>query len=252
MMRKIATALGSPALAAKFGAVSMTLQYRIMTWIVWMAFSVRARLVVEGRENLPVATGFIVASNHLSNWDPVAVGMAMLHRQMHPVGKQELFDIPVLGKIPPWLGGIPVRRGAVERETINQCRDVLKSGQPVLMLPEGTRSRTGGLIEGKPGLIFVAQLARVPIVPIAVWGTERMGWPWRRATVHVRFGPPMHIERGRGAPTREQLVERLMVRIAHMLPSKYHGIYAAAAAEAAPLPDQPAVAAEAPQPSDQS
>lgn len=209
---------------------SMTWQYQVMTWVIWSALLTRARLTVHGRENLP-AGGYILASNHLSNWDPIATAIGVLHTQMHPVGKQELFDFPVLGRIPPWLGGIPVRRGSVERETIDLCRRYLGQRRPVLLLPEGTRSRTGGLSHGKPGLIFLAQLTQAPIVPVGVWGTERMGTPWRPAQVQVRFGAPIHIPRSRRGPGREAALEEVMVAIARLLPPAYRGVYAAAAQE---------------------
>ena len=207
------------------GAIDMSPQYRVMTWLVWMVFCTRGKLIVHGREHLPPRP-YIVAPNHISNWDPVAIGLALFHEQIHPLGKQELFEIPVLGKLPPWFGGIPVRRGAVDRDTIKLCREVLAQRHTLMILPEGTRSRTGGLKQGKPGIIFLAQLAQVPIVPVGVWGTETLslGRPWQPHPVHVRFGPPVYV--GRSKADRESGLDTLMNAIARLLPPSYRGDYA--------------------------
>jgi 1-acyl-sn-glycerol-3-phosphate acyltransferase len=204
----------------------MTPQYRVMRWICLILLKLRARLVVEGREHIPDGP-FIVTSNHVSNWDPVALGVIISDRQVRALGKQELFELPILGRIAYWTGGIPIRRGEADREGLAQCKAALQAGQPLIMLPEGTRSRTGAMNQGKLGIVFLAQLTGVPVLPAAVTGTRAMGWPWRRGTVLVRFGPAFAIPRNERRPEQRQAaLDRTMTAIARLLPPAMRGVYA--------------------------
>ncbi len=72
---------------------------------------------------------FIIVSNHVSNWDPVALGIAFSDRQVRALGKQELFELPVLGRIAYWTGGIPIRRGEADREALSRCKAALRAGR---------------------------------------------------------------------------------------------------------------------------
>lgn len=220
----------------------MTPQYRTLLHSLMAMFYLRATIDIKGRENLPPGPA-ILATNHLSNWDPVALGMALLHMQFSALGKRELFELPLLGRLAYWTGGIPVDRGAVSRETIKACCQCLAGGTSLLILPEGTRSRTRTMNEGKLGIVLIAQLARVPIVPIGVWGTEDMGTilrgPFRRAQVHVNIGKPIVIERSARSPeAREAALLQTMSSIAALLPPAYRGVYAAPSAEPEPLAAQ--------------
>jgi 1-acyl-sn-glycerol-3-phosphate acyltransferase len=204
----------------------MSLAYRIMRWVCRFLLGARARLVFEGREHLPDGP-FIIVSNHVSNWDPVALGLLLWDRQMRALGKQELFELPLLGKLALACGGIPIRRGEPDREALSQCKAALQSGQPLLVLPEGTRSRSGTLSEGKLGVIFLAQLTNVPIVPAAVLGTRQVGWPWRRSLIRVRIGRPFTIDRSARRPEQRQAqLNRTMHAIAELLPYELRGAYA--------------------------
>lgn len=202
--------------------VPMTPQYRVLWWLVRGVVAVFARLEVEGREHLPDG-GFILASNHISSWDPAILGLATPGIQMRALGKRELFT-PVIGPLIRWLGALSVRRGEIDREAIKACREVLQRGECLILLPEGTRSRTATMIPGKVGLVYLAQVSGVPIVPAAVTGTERTGWPLRRSLFRIRLGPPISIPRSRR--DRQQAIDEVMYTIAAMLPAAYRGVYA--------------------------
>lgn len=206
----------------------MTPQYRVLRWICRIIFGLRARLVVEGQEHIPPGP-CIVVCNHVSNWDPVVLGLSIADRQLRALGKQELFQLPLLGRIAHWTGGIPIRRGEADREALARCKTVLQTGGSLIILPEGTRSRSGTLNEGKMGIVFLAQLANVPVLPAGVTGTRVMGWPWRRNTVQVRFGPVFTIERTQRRPEQRQTaLNHTMRAIARLLPPSMHGVYAEA------------------------
>ena len=199
--------------------------YRVMYWICWCLFFMRARLEVEGRDHIPTGA-VILASNHVSKWDPVALGLALPTYQLRAMMKHELLDLPILGKLAVRTGGIPVRRGEADREALVQCKKALEHGAKLIVLPEGTRSRSGSLIEAKPGLVMLAQITNAPVVPIAIIGTNSMGMPFRRSTVTVRIGEPLMFDRSQRTPAqRHAALETLMYTIAAMLPPTMRGVY---------------------------
>jgi 1-acyl-sn-glycerol-3-phosphate acyltransferase len=98
------------------------------------------------------------------------------------------------------------------------------------MAIEGTRSRTGGLLPGKSGPTFLASRTHVPMIPAAIWGTEKIVSNLkrlRRSEVHVRLGQPFHLPEGRANTEQlEEYTDQVMLQIAAMLPPQYRGVYA--------------------------
>jgi len=131
----------------------------------------------------------IVASNHISFWDPPLVGTAAM-RELHFLAKEELFRNPVLGSLIRWYHAIPIRRGAVDMSGLTKAMDVLRAGRALLMFPEGTRARDGELKAARPGVGMLAVATDARIVPTCVTGSDRPGEWWnRRVRLRVSFGP---------------------------------------------------------------
>lgn len=156
------------------------------------------RLRVEGKENLPPAGAFLLASNHSSLTDIFA--MFYLRVPFKWVAKESLFRIPVLGWAMTWAGYIPLMRDERRsiRHTFVAILRCLKQGVPVALFPEGTRSRDGQLGPFKAGAFRLAIKARVPIVPVAITGTREVVVPdsWilslkRDQRVRVKVFPPI-------------------------------------------------------------
>ena len=176
------------------------------------------RLKARGLENIPESGGFVVASNHVSNVDAWPVGFPLYPRQVHFMGKAELYKNPALRWFLLGAGTFPVRRGERDSESFKTAVRLAREGGVVAMFPEGTR-RTKGLrkkFEAKPhaGAARIALAAGVPLVPAAVAGTERLG----REPVRVAYGPPIELPDG-GVPKREAgriATERLMAEIARL------------------------------------
>jgi 1-acyl-sn-glycerol-3-phosphate acyltransferase len=107
---------------------------------------------------------------------------------------------------------------------------VLRAGGLLALSPEGTRSQTGALARGRTGVAYLAMLAGVPVVPIALWGQERMPARWRsmrRAPVMVRIGAPLRFShREPDAGRLRECADHVMRSIAEMLPAEYRGVYA--------------------------
>ncbi len=129
------------------------------------------RWQVFGLEQVPPRGGLIVASNHVSYWDPVVVGCA-LPRKVFFMAKAELFSIPVLGAIITALGAFPVSRAGSDARSVKQALKLLRQGQAVGIFPEGTRSHTGKLLPPHIGVAMLALHGRVPVLPVALTGTR--------------------------------------------------------------------------------
>lgn len=116
--------------------------------------------------------GYVVVANHESTADPFL--LSHLPWDMRWVAKEELFHLPLLGLLMRAGGDIPIRRGERSSvvEMMAECRRALDAGIPIMMFPEGTRSKTGELLPFKDGAFELAIAAGVPVLPLALAGTK--------------------------------------------------------------------------------
>jgi 1-acyl-sn-glycerol-3-phosphate acyltransferase len=130
------------------------------------------RVEVHGREHVP-AGAFVLAPVHRSNID-FALASLVTKRRLRYMSKDSIWKSKALGGFVSFLGGFPVSRGAVDREALRTCIDVIEAGEPLVMFPEGTR-RSGPVVEELfDGPAYVAAKTRVPIVPVGIGGSEAM------------------------------------------------------------------------------
>lgn len=127
------------------------------------------RIEVIGKENLPAEGGVLLCANHIDNLDPPVVGITAA-RPVHFMAKDELFTIPVLGKIVSNLNAFPVKRGMSDREALRKGLAILKEGKVLGLFPEGTRSKTGEMGKGLAGAGFFALRSDAYVVPCAIIG----------------------------------------------------------------------------------
>lgn len=188
-----------------------------------------------GEALVPGEGPLLVVSNHLSNADPLILEAAF-PRPLFFMGKVELFHNPVFRWFLLRFGGFPVARGTADRAALRHAKAVLDQGIAMAIYPEGGRSRTGALVAGLPGAGLIALLSQAPVVPVAIHGTEFFPvngeMPPRRPQsvprgVTVRFGEPFRIpdrvDNRRVTP--DEATRIMMVRIAELLPERYHGVY---------------------------
>jgi 1-acyl-sn-glycerol-3-phosphate acyltransferase len=175
---------------------------------------------VFGRENVPRTGGALIAGNHISFIDPPTIGAA-LPRRTYYFAKKELFEVPVFGAIIRKCYAFPVEREIGDREAVRNAINILKSGELLVIFPEGGRSPDGTLQEGNVGAALIASRAGVPIVPVAVRGTDK-ALPLHakflhRAKLSVMFGEPLYPE-GEKMPKEQlqELTDRLMASIADL------------------------------------
>jgi 1-acyl-sn-glycerol-3-phosphate acyltransferase len=192
-----------------------------------------ATIEVRGQEHIPPG-GVIITPNHLSRFDPPLVFMNLPRPNVTAFNADTYRRNPFFRWVLTSVDVIWVNRGATSPATIKAALQALRSGRMLGVAPEGTRSPTGALIEGKTGAAFLALAAGVPIVPCAVTGVEKLGRAitrLRRIKLTVSFGPAfMLAEPGARARKDEQQLAaattEIMCRIALLLPPQYRGVYA--------------------------
>ena len=145
------------------------------------------RLKIHNIENFPKEGGAIIAGNHKSYWD-APVFASVFPRRLFFMGKQELFEKPVLGPILKWAGAFPVNRGTADVAAIKKAMSVLKRGDCMAIFPEGTRVKEGEPHEVKSGVAMIAEKTKVPVIPIAIKG--KYGF-LRRIDIYV--GEPIYV-----------------------------------------------------------
>ncbi|MCR8846961.1 1-acyl-sn-glycerol-3-phosphate acyltransferase [Rossellomorea sp. SC111] len=146
------------------------------------------RIEVKGLEHFPKDGGVLLCANHIDNLDPPVVGISA-PRPVSFMAKEELFNLPVLGKLLPDLRAFPVKRGMSDREALRKGLKVLKQGDVLGLFPEGTRSKTGQIGKGLAGAGFFALRSEAYVVPCAIIGPYK---PFRK--LKVVFGAPIPMD----------------------------------------------------------
>ncbi len=210
----------------------------LQRWIqgaVRLLMRLLTRVHVEGLEHMPRSGPFILAINHLSLLD-APVMFSFLPRRAVVFAADKWQRAPGISWALTTVGtAIYVARGEPDRRALRQALTVLRSGGILAMAPEGTRSRTGGLIQGREGVAYLATRAPAPILPAVAYGQEKAFHCWKRLkrpAIHVRFGKLVELPPGRHSMDQLHLyTEQLMVTLARMLPPSYRGVYADRVAE---------------------
>lgn len=197
------------------------LLYNLVAVLSWPVLRGLFRLRVEGRENVPADGGYVLACNHLSNFDPWPLGMPLWPRHwLRFMAKAELYWWPARYVLNA-AGAFPVHRERADVEAVHTAVRLARDGGVVVMFPEGTR-RKKGLVKkhqarARSGAARIALDAGVPLVPAAVAGTDRL---LGLGPLRVAYGPP--VEMGDLAVTgdlrgaAQEATERLMARIAEL------------------------------------
>ena len=202
-----------------------TILWNTIRAVARVLFAILLNVRILGRKNLPARGPFIVASNHLS-WTDVPLIPAYLPYKVVSMAKEEAFHSNI-GWMVRFMSAFPVKRGEGDRQSIRAAGEQLKQGKVLLMFPEGTRSKTRTLAKGHAGLGMIALRSGVPVVPVAVWGSEHVLKKFR-PRVTIAYGPPMILKPRGTKITREDIdegTEQVMRRIAEMLPPQYRGVY---------------------------
>lgn len=195
-------------------------------------FKLLSRVEAVGMENLPPLGGCIIASNHMSRLDPVLVFALGKRRDMTALVADKYKRNFLIRPLIVGVGGIWINRDEADIQALREARQFLRNGGMLGIAPEGTRSRTGALIQAKTGVAYLADKAGVPVVPAAVYGSEsaiRQLFHFHRPVIHIEFGKPFTLEpvsRHKRDVDLQRNTDEIMCRIAAMLPRRYWGVYA--------------------------
>lgn len=169
----------------------MSLVYRLAQISIRLAGWLLGWKVI-GRENVPAGPA-LIASNHLSNYDPPMLGSVLSMRVFY-FAKVELFRNKAIGWFLRGVHAFPVKRGQADRHAWKQSQDILKRGDQLIFFPEGTRSKDGEVQSGQPGMARLAFATGAPVVPAAICGSNRIkDVLFRRAKLRVGFAQPIYL-----------------------------------------------------------
>ncbi len=224
--------------------------YQVVRFLLRPLFHVALRMHVTGRENVPATGPVILASNHLSFIDSMVIPLSA-PRRVHYLAKAEYFTGTGVGG---WLtrtlftalGAMPVERQThrAAQEALDTALAVLRRGEGFGIYPEGTRSHDGRLYRGRTGVARLAIETGVPVVPVAVLGTDIVAPPGKKfgryARPRVRFGRPLDFSRYAGLENDRfvlrSVTDEIMYEIMRLSGQEYVDEYASRKATI-PLPE---------------
>jgi putative phosphoserine phosphatase/1-acylglycerol-3-phosphate O-acyltransferase len=193
-----------------------------------------ARFDISGIEHIPSTGPAILVANHRSYFDSAAMSMAIARsgRTVRFLGKKEVFDAPVIGQVATAMGGIRVDRGTGSDEPLQAAADALTGGEVVAIMPQGTIPRGPAFfdpeLKGRWGAARLAALTKAPVIPIGLWGTERV---WPRSSrlpnvLNVADPPRVRVRVGAAVPLKHRSLDadtkRIMTAITDLLPEEAH------------------------------
>lgn len=213
---------------------------RVAGTLIGRCLNKYADLKVEGLEELKKIEGpFIFIGNHLSNADGLVLDK-VLRKDYDPYF---IAGVKLDGEALTNIGtrlvkNIKIKPNSADRESLSKIVKEVKSGQNIVIFPEGTRSRTGEMIEAKKGVLLIARLTKAKIIPFGMTGTQKLmpindsdmgSEKFHHAEVNIRFGTPLTLPSKEKEEDKHEYEERslkhLMKGIANLLPESYRGVY---------------------------
>lgn len=202
-----------------------------LTKIVKFLLHHLTRTEYVGLENVPQEGAMIIALNHLSQMDTPLMLAQPARSDLTALVTDKYKNFAFLRWFVETVEGIWIDRDRADFGAFRAGLDVLKTGRPLGIAPEGTRSKTAQLLPGKPGVNLLAMKSGAPIMPVAITGTEhafRMIFTFRKPHMVARFGKPFHLpplNRENRDEELQRMTDEIMCRIAVMLPPEYRGAY---------------------------
>ena len=221
---------------AQVSALLLRTRRSVMKVFFRSVFRILFRIKISGRENVPRQGAYLICHNHVSILEP-ALLLAFWKTQPEALGAAELWHRPGQSLAVRLYKAIPVQRGDYERSIFNKVIANLKTGKPMLIAPEGTRSHVPGMQRAEPGVAYLVEHTRVPVLPVAIIGTTdanlraafRLARPELRVIIGEPFTLPELAVRGKDRRlSRQENADRVMQRIAALLPEEYRGVYGSA------------------------
>jgi 1-acyl-sn-glycerol-3-phosphate acyltransferase len=199
-----------------------------------------ADIKVLGKDNLKNAKRPIIfVCNHLSNSDGLVLDRVLKEEDVTFIAGVKLSNDPITNIGMNVVKTISIKPNSADKEALTKVIKTVKDGQNILIFPEGTRSRTGSMIEGKKGVLLIARLAKATINPVGIWGSEKLlpinksgemsDESFQHAEVTVNIGKPISlVEKDKDEDKHlyeDRALKSLMKEIAVLLPEDYRGVY---------------------------
>ena len=196
-------------------------------------FHLLGKVELYGMDKIPKHNKYVIAFNHVSLVEIPFIG-AFWPKIVEIIGATVVWGRPGVAIVARMWEGIQVKRTEFDREVFRKVKMVIDAGFPLMISPEGTRSHTPGLARGKPGVAYIIDKTKVPVLPVAVVGNTidflHQGIRGKRPTIQMFVGDliNMPLLTGRGKERRDMRqrnTDIIMARIAEMLPESYQGVY---------------------------
>ena len=172
--------------------------YKVLRFLAFLLCKLLFRLEIKGRNNIPKAGGFILASNHVSYLDPIILGIAC-PRELNFMARHDLFTIPFLGTLLRNVRAFPLRRNFADVTSIKQALRRLRQAGGLVLFPTGTRFSEGKDNNVQPGIGLMTAKSGVPVVPAFINGTHKALNRYARFIkphkIRVYFGRPIYPSR---------------------------------------------------------
>ena len=202
-------------------------------WLIRFIIKRIAHVDIEGAENIPNDGSFVIATNHLGRLDVALLFYALDGNFILTIAEKYEHHW-LFGPVGNAMGGIWLDRFNADIGSIREVLTRMKAGGILVIAPEGTRSKTETMAEGKPGVAYLALKVGVPIVPVGLVGTEdrvvleRLKH-FKKSEIKIIVGKPFNvppIQRKDRDAALKQSTDEIMCRIGALLPEKYRGVYA--------------------------
>jgi 1-acyl-sn-glycerol-3-phosphate acyltransferase len=224
------------------GVISLlpeTLVAKFVRFYVDLQIEKHVRLDVKGLEklNCDFKRPYLFVCNHLSNSDGLVLNKVLEKENIIFVAGKKLEGNSITNLAFKIIKSIPILPNTPDKEAIKKIIGAVKKGNSILIFPEGTRSRTAKMIEGKKGILLFAKLTNAPIVPIGIWGTEKF-MPIKKdmskevfcdADINISIGEVFKLPKKSDDESKGDwevnCLNHIMMRIAELLPKEYRGVY---------------------------
>jgi len=211
---------------------------KLFRWIFRPIFRLIFYLISEvritGLTNIPDSGTYIIVINHISIIEPPFV-IAFWPIAPEAIGAKEIWERKGQSLLAKYYGGIQVHRGEFDRQVIEKMIAVVQSGHPLLIAPEGGRSHSPGLRPGLPGVAYLADKSKVPVLPVGIIGSTddflNQAFRFERPVLEMKIGEITALPSivGKGVQRRIELQKNtdvIMQKLAELLPLSYQGVYA--------------------------